>query len=237
MKNLVIIPAWNEDQSIEGVIAELRREAPDFDFVVVNDGSTDRTGDVCRRLGATVLDLPVNLGIGGAVQAGYLYAFRNGYDTATQIDGDGQHPASALPSMLERLCADKADMVIGSRFIEHRGFQSAALRRVGIGFLSFWMRVLTGETISDPTSGLRMVSRRLIRVFAGDYPNDYPEPESAVLALTIGAKLVEFPVEMRERTAGTSSISMRRGLYYMVKVSIAMAVARFHNRKRKVLRK
>ena len=233
MKNLVIIPAWNEAASIEGVIAELRRDAPGFDLVVVNDGSTDGTGDICRRLGATVLDLPVNLGIGGAVQTGYLYAFRMGYDTATQIDGDGQHPASALPAMLERLQAEGADMVIGSRFIERRGFQSMRLRRVGIRFLSFLLRILTGVTITDPTSGLRMASRRLIRIFARDYPNDYPEPESAVNALSHGAKIIETPVEMRERTAGTSSISMKRSLYYMVKVSLAMAVARFHNRKRK----
>lgn len=231
MKNLVIIPAWNEAKSIEGVISELRREAPDFDFVIVNDGSSDETADVCRRVGATVLDLPVNLGIGGAVQVGYLYAMRNGYDTATQIDGDGQHPASALPAMLERLRAESADMVIGSRFIEGRGFQSARLRRVGIRFLSFLLRILTGKTITDPTSGLRMVSRRLICIFAKDYPNDYPEPESAVNALSHGAKIVETPVEMRERVAGASSISMKRSLYYMVKVSIAMAVARFHNRK------
>lgn len=235
MKNLVIIPAWNEDKCIEGVISELRRDAPGFDFVIVNDGSTDSTAEACRRVGATVLDLPVNLGIGGAVQAGYLYAMRNGYDTATQLDGDGQHPASALPAMLERLRAESADMVIGSRFIEGKGFQSARLRRVGIRLLSLWMKVLTGKTITDPTSGLRMVSRRLIRVFAQDYPNDYPEPESTVNALSRGAKIVETPVEMRERAAGTSSISMKRSLYYMVKVSIAMAVARFHNRKGKAL--
>jgi glycosyltransferase involved in cell wall biosynthesis len=235
MKNLVIIPAWNEDKCIEGVISELRRDAPGFDFVIVNDGSTDSTEEACRRVGATVLDLPVNLGIGGAVQAGYLYAMRNGYDTATQLDGDGQHPASALPAMLERLRAESADMVIGSRFIEGKGFQSARLRRIGIRLLSLWMKVLTGKTITDPTSGLRMVSRRLIRVFAQDYPNDYPEPESAVNALSRGAKIVEAPVEMRERAAGTSSISMKRSFYYMVKVSIAMAVARFHNRKGKAL--
>lgn len=237
MKNLVIIPAWNEAGSIEGVIAELRRSAPGFDFIVVNDGSTDDTAGKCRSLGATVLDLPVNLGIGGAVQTGYLYAFRNGYDTATQIDGDGQHPADALPAMLGRLQAEGADMVVGSRFIERKGFQSAPLRRIGIRFLSVWLKFLTGKAITDPTSGLRMVSRRLIRVFAEDYPNDYPEPESAVSALSLGAKIVEMPVEMRSRTAGMSSISMKRSLYYMVKVSIAMAVARFQNRKGKVVAK
>ena len=227
MKNLVIIPAWNEAGSIGNVIAELRREAPEFDFVVVSDGSTDETANVSRRLGATVLDLPVNLGIGGAVQTGYLYALRNGYDTATQIDGDGQHPASALPAMLARLQAEGADMVVGSRFIECRGFQSAMLRRIGIRLLSQLIQLLTGHAVSDPTSGLRMVSRRLINLFAEDYPNDYPEPESAVRALSIGAKVIEIPVEMRPRTAGESSISMRRSFYYMVKVSAAMVLARF----------
>lgn len=230
MKNLVIIPAWNEAGSVGEVIAELQRDAKDFDFVVVNDGSTDGTADVCRNLGATVLDLPVNLGIGGAVQTGYIYALRNGYDTATQIDGDGQHPAAALPAMLERLKAENADMVIGSRFIERKGFQSEAVRRVGIRFISLLIRILTGMIITDPTSGLRMVSRRLIQSFAKDYPNDYPEPESAVRALALGTKVVEMPVEMRARTAGKSSISMRRSLYYMVKVSAAMVLARLLRR-------
>lgn len=230
MKNLVIIPAWNEAESIGGVIEDIRKGAPGFDFVVVSDGSTDGTSDVCRRLGAAVLDLPVNLGIGGAVQTGYIYALRNGYDTATQIDGDGQHPASALPAMLECLRREGADMVIGSRFIERRGFQSAAVRRIGIRFLSFLLRLLTGKVITDPTSGFRMASRGLIRTFAEDYPNDYPEPESAVRALALGAKVIETPVEMRPRTAGKSSISMRRSLYYMVKVSAAMVLARFRGR-------
>ena len=237
MKNLVIIPAWNEAESIEGVIAELRRDAPGFDFVVVNDGSTDSTSNVCRRLGATVLDLPVNLGIGGAVQTGYIYALRHGYDTATQLDGDGQHPASALPAMLECLRVEDADMVVGSRFIEKKGFQSVPLRRIGICFLSFWVKVLTGTTLTDTTSGLRMASRRLIRAFAEEYPNDYPEPESVVRALSLGAKIVEMSVEMRSRSAGQSSISMRKSLYYMVKVSAAMAMARFYNWKKKGLDK
>lgn len=228
MKHLVIIPAWNEADSIAAVISDLRRNAPGFDFVVVNDGSSDGTSDVCRSLGAPVLDLPVNLGIGGAVQTGYLYAFRNGYDTATQLDGDGQHPAAALPAMLELLRAENADMVIGSRFIDHKGFQSQALRRVGIGWFTCLGKVLTGRTITDPTSGLRMVSRRLIRAFALDYPPDYPEPESAIRAISMdGVKVVEIPVEMKPRLAGKSSISMRQSLFYMVKVSTAMALARF----------
>lgn len=232
MKNLVIIPAFNEADSIADVIEDLRLNAPGFDFIVVNDGSTDATSDVCRRLGASVLDLPVNLGIGGAVQTGYLYALRNGYDTATQMDGDGQHPAGALPSMLERLCGEGADMVIGSRFIEGKGFQSVAMRRIGIRFISALIKILTRHVVTDPTSGLRMVSRGLIRVFAEDYPNDYPEPESAVKALSLGAKVVEVPVEMRPRTAGKSSISMRRSIYYMIKVSAAMALVRMSSKAR-----
>ena len=229
MKNLVIIPAWNEADSIGTVVEDLRRNAPGFDFVVVNDGSLDDTAGVCRRLGVTVLDLPVNLGIGGAVQTGYLHALRHGYDTAVQLDGDGQHPAAALPAMLERLVRENADMVIGSRFIERKGFQSHPLRRLGIGYFTFLARLLTGRTVTDPTSGLRMVSRRLIRLFAHDYPNDYPEPESVVRALSLDdPKVVEIPVEMKPRAAGKSSISMRRSLFYMVKVTAAMILARFH---------
>jgi len=228
VKNLVIIPAWNEAGSIQAVVEDLRKNAPDFDFVVVNDGSTDDTAGVCRRLGVTVLDLPVNLGIGGAVQTGYLYAFRHGYDTAVQLDGDGQHPASVLPLMLGQLIHDHADMVIGSRFIERKGFQSRPLRRLGIVYFSLLIRMLTGKRATDPTSGLRMVSRRLIRVFALDYPHDYPEPESAVRAFALdGTNVVEIPVVMKARTAGKSSISMRRSLFYMVKVTVAMLLARF----------
>lgn len=226
MKNLVIVPAWNEVESLERVVAALRRDAPGFDFVIVNDGSTDGTAALCRRNGWPLLDLPVNLGIGGAVQTGYRYAVRAGYDTATQFDGDGQHDAAALPAMLAALRRDGLDMVVGSRFIERKGFQSGALRRVGIRFLSRLVRVLTGRAITDPTSGFRMVSRRLAELFAEDYPNDYPEPESVVRALARGAKVAEIPVVMNERLAGTSSISMRRSVYYMVKVSFAMVVAR-----------
>ncbi|MBQ9727698.1 MAG: glycosyltransferase family 2 protein [Kiritimatiellae bacterium] len=226
MKNLVIVPAWNEVESLERVVAALRRDAPGFDFVIVNDGSTDGTAALCRRNGWPLLDLPVNLGIGGAVQTGYRYAVRAGYDTATQFDGDGQHDAAALPAMLAALRRDGLDMVVGSRFIERKGFQSGALRRVGIRFLSRLVRVLTGRAITDPTSGFRMVSRRLAELFAEDYPNDYPEPESVVRALARGAKVAEIPVVMNDRLAGTSSISMRRSVYYMVKVSFAMVVAR-----------
>lgn len=226
MRNLVIVPAWNEAESLERVADALRRHAPQFDFVVVNDGSTDGTADLCRRNGYPLLDLPVNLGIGGAVQTGYRYAVRAGYDTATQFDGDGQHDARALPRMLDALLAGGLDMVVGSRFIERQGFQSGALRRVGIRFFTWLIRVLTGRTVTDPTSGFRMVSRRLMADFADDYPNDYPEPESCVRALARGRTVAEIPVEMHERLAGKSSISMRRSVYYMVKVSFAMVVAR-----------
>ena len=226
MKNLVIVPAWNEAESLGRVVEALRRDAPGFDFVVVNDGSTDGTADLCRRNGWPLLDLPVNLGIGGAVQTGYRHALRAGYDTATQFDGDGQHDAAALPRMLEALESGGLDMVVGSRFIERRGFQSGALRRVGIRFFTWLVKVLTGRTVTDPTSGFRMVSRRLAGLFAEEYPNDYPEPESVVRALARGAKVAEIPVVMNERLAGRSSISMRRSVYYMVKVSFAMVVAR-----------
>lgn len=228
MKNLAIVPAWNEAECLERVVASLRRDAPGFDFVVVNDGSTDGTAELCRRNGWPVLDLPVNLGIGGAVQTGYRYALRAGFDTATQFDGDGQHDAAALPAMVAALERDGLDMVVGSRFLEGtgKGYRSGALRRIGIRFLSGLVRLLTGRTVTDPTSGLRTVARPLMELFAEDYPNDYPEPESVVRALARGAKVAEVPVVMKERLAGKSSISMRRSVYYMVKVSFAMVVAR-----------
>lgn len=227
MKKLVIIPAYNEQASIVKTVKDIQENAPDFDYIVINDCSTDDTLKVCEENNIKCLRLPVNLGIGGAVQAGYLYGYREGYDVAVQFDGDGQHSASYLDEMVKVLVDNNADMVIGSRFITNEGFQSSAIRRIGIKHFNLLIKVLTGKTITDPTSGMRMVNRGIMRLFSEDYPKDYPEPESVVHIIAQGKKVIEIPVIMNERSEGVSSISPKKSIYYMVKVTIAMLIARF----------
>lgn len=226
MKKLVIIPAYNEAGSILQAVEDIQKHAPDFDYVVVNDCSTDETLDVCRREKLNYVNLSVNLGIGGAVQTGYLYACRNEYDVAVQFDGDGQHDASYLEMMAEALERTSSDMVIGSRFIEKEGFQSSGLRRIGIRYFSVLIRLVTGKTVTDPTSGMRMVNRDVMKIYADNYPKDYPEPESVVALLRMGKKVTEVPVIMRERREGVSSIHGLKTVYYMVKVTLAICMER-----------
>lgn len=226
MKKLVIIPAFNEEGNLKKTIEDIKTNAPDFDYIIVNDCSTDETLAMCRRHQYNYLNLPVNLGIGGAVQTGYRYAYYKGYDLAVQFDGDGQHDASYLEDMAQELLTSDSDMVIGSRFIEKEGFQSSALRRVGIVYFTFLIKLLTGKTITDPTSGMRMVNRKLLKKFTEDYPKDYPEPESVVAILAQKYKVKEIPVVMKERMEGESSISFRKSIYYMIKVSFAILIAR-----------
>ncbi|MDO4262323.1 MAG: glycosyltransferase family 2 protein [Eubacteriales bacterium] len=226
MKKLVIIPAYNESASIVRAVDDIRRNAPGFDYVVINDCSTDGTADVCLQNGLNYVDLPVNLGIGGAVQTGYLYGCRNGYDLAVQFDGDGQHDASYLERMAQELIRTESGMVIGSRFIEREGFQSSGLRRIGIRYFSLLIRLLTGKRVTDPTSGMRMVSRDVMEIYADSYPKDYPEPESVVAILRMGKKVTELPVVMREREEGQSSIAGLRSVYYMIKVTLAILMER-----------
>lgn len=233
MKKLVIIPAYNEQGNILKTVEDVRKNAPDFDYVVVNDCSTDDTLSLCRENGIHVMDLPINLGIGGGVQTGYLYAFRNGYDIAAQFDGDGQHNASYLPAMAKKLEEENLDMVIGSRYIEKKGFQSSGLRRAGIRYFTWLIKRLTKKQITDPTSGMRLVNRRMIEWFAFDYPRDYPEPESVTAALKSGMRVEEVPVEMNERAEGVSSISARNSVYYMIKVSIAVLMASPRKKKKR----
>lgn len=225
MKKLVILPAYNEAGNIEKTIKDITEHAKSFDYVIINDSSTDNTLEICEQNGFHVINLPVNLGIGGGVQTGYLYALRNGYDIAVQFDGDGQHNASYLEKMAERMAEENLDMLIGSRYIEKEGFQSSSLRRLGIRYFTMMIRALTGKKITDPTSGMRMVNRRVIAMFAKEYPKDYPEPESVVTILKKGMKVEEIPVLMNERENGVSSISMWKSVYYMIKVSLAILMA------------
>lgn len=226
MKKLAIIPAYNEKQSIIFTVEDIKKNAPDFDYVIINDCSTDNTMDICRYQGYNVLNLPINLGIGGAVQTGYLYAYRNGYDIAVQFDGDGQHKAEYLDGMAKYLIENNLDMVIGSRFIENAGFQSTKMRRIGIRYFTILIKLLTGKTITDPTSGMRICNRKTIEMFANEYPRDFPEPESNMRMLRHKRKIAEVPVEMRSRHGGVSFISPFVSVYYMIKVTLAVLIER-----------
>ena len=224
MKKLIIIPAYNEEENIEETVESIKRDAPGFDYVIINDCSTDATRKICEEKGYHIVNLPINLGIGGAVQTGYKYALRHGYDVAVQVDGDGQHDPEFLEKMFEELCEKNLDMVIGSRFIAREGFQSSLMRRIGIVYFTKLIKLLTGVTITDPTSGLRMANRKVIEMFANDYPKDYPEPESVVAIIKKGCVVREVPVIMKERQGGVSSISPFKSVYYMIKVTLAIII-------------
>lgn len=224
-KRLVIIPAYNEEGNIIKTVTDVQKHAPSFDYIIINDCSIDNTLQICKEQGYQVLNLPCNMGIGGGVQTGYLYAARNGYDFAVQFDGDGQHNGAYLEAMAEKMEAEELDMLIGSRYIQKEGFQSSGARRMGIKYFTGLIKLVTGARITDPTSGMRMVNAEVIRLFAGDYPKDYPEPESVVTLLKKGKKVKEIPVTMNAREEGVSSISPVKAVYYMVKVSIAILIA------------
>lgn len=226
MKKLIIIPAFNEESNIEKTVTAIQKNAQGFDYVIINDCSGDNTRQICEENGYNIVNLPINLGIGGAVQTGYKYALEHGYDVAVQVDGDGQHDPEFLSTMAEHLMDNGLDMVIGSRFIEKEGFQSSALRRIGIIFFSKLIKILTGTLITDPTSGLRMIGRNAMALFAVDYPRDYPEPESVVAVIQRGMRVEEIPVVMKEREGGVSSISLKKSVYYMIKVTLAIMIER-----------
>ena len=224
MKKLVIIPAYNESENIVNTVKEIKEKASDFDYVVINDCSSDKTLEILESNHLNYINLPVNLGIGGAVQTGYKYALEHEYDMAVQVDGDGQHDPAYLHSLEETLIKENADMVIGSRFIKNEGFQSTFARRMGIVYFTKMIKSLTGTTITDPTSGFRLVNKDVIALFSNDYPRDYPEPESIVAVLKRKKKVIEVPVQMKERQGGVSSIRLWNSVYYMIKVSIAILV-------------
>ena len=233
MRQLAIVPAYNEEASIGGVIADLHSNAPSFDVVVVDDGSTDDTSARARDAGVPVIRLPFNLGIGGAVQAGYQYALEGSYDYAVQVDGDGQHEAREIVRLLDFLrTRPDMHMVTGSRFlmVDEHNHRSTRTRRLGIAVFARILSIITGQTVTDPTSGFRMVSRRGIELFARDYPHDYPEVEAVLMIHAHALNSAEVPVRMRERTGGTSSINASRSFYYMVKVLLAIFVGLFRSK-------
>ena len=220
---LVIVPAYNEQANIVATVNAVVNAG--YDYIVINDGSKDSTLDVCMLNGINVLDLPQNLGIGGAVQAGHKYAQRYGFDIDVQVDGDGQHDPKYIPLLVDEII-NGSDLVIGSRFISSKGgFKSTFFRRMGIKWLSIWLRLFTGHLITDPTSGFRASGPRAIELFCENYPDDYPEPESIAVALRSALTVSEVPVRMRERQGGVSSIGGLSSIYYMVKVSLAIIIA------------
>lgn len=225
-KVLLIIPAYNEAENIEKVINNIVQNYPQYDYVIVNDGSRDDTEEICLKNHYQVLNLPLNLGIGGAVQTGYRYALKNHYDIAIQIDGDGQHDIAYVEKLIEPIISGRADITIGSRFIEREGFQSSVTRRMGISLLSGLIHVLCLRKVRDVTSGFRAVNEKFIKIYAENYPSDYPEPEAIVAAIMHRGKIAEVPVIMKERAGGSSSINLKRSVYYMIKVTLAILVCR-----------
>jgi glycosyltransferase involved in cell wall biosynthesis len=223
-KILTIIPAYNEEGSVGKVIEELRVYLSRADILVVNDGSTDLTSEKAKAYGTMVLDLPFNLGIGGAMQAGYRYAWENGYDIAIQVDGDGQHDPREIGKLLRALEEKKIDIALGSRFIGDSEYKSSTMRRIGISIFSRVLSMIVRQKITDPTSGFRAANRKAIQLFASNYPQDYPEPEAVVLLHQCRLKMGEIPVGMSKRYSGESSITKIRSVYYVVKVLLAIFV-------------
>lgn len=232
MKVIILIPAFNEQNNILYVINSLTEMAPEYDYLVINDGSTDNTYDVCKKNNINVVNLPINLGIGGAMQTGYKYALRNGYDIAIQVDGDGQHNPTYLGTMVSLIESGQADLVVGSRFIEKQGFQSSITRRFGISILKSMIKICTGLSISDCTSGFRACNREVIKYFAYHYPKDYPEPESIMTIIREKFRIMEVPVIMNSREYGQSSINGGKSVYYMIKVLLAMLLDTAKSNKR-----
>ena len=226
MKKLIIIPAYNEESNIVKTVTAIQKDAKDFDYVIINDCSTDRTRQICQEKKYNIVNLPINLGIGGAVQTGYKYALEHSYDVAVQVDGDGQHDVSYVKTIADPIINGKCNMVIGSRFKtdEDDNFKSSFMRRVGINILSFIIKSKTGVKIYDTTSGFRAIDREIMALFKDKYPTEYPEPISTVDVLKRGYKVTEVPVKMKAREKGKSSITPLKSAYYMVNVVLSILV-------------
>jgi glycosyltransferase involved in cell wall biosynthesis len=228
LRRIAIVPAFNEEQNVARVVDELRAFDPGLDVVVISDGSVDRTAQVAAERGAHVVQLPFNLGIGGAVQTGFQYAHEHGYELVVRCDGDGQHIPAELTKVLAPVLADEADIAVGSRFAEGEGgYRSSATRRIGIRLLALVVSAIARQRVTDTTSGFQALNRKAVDLFAADYPHDYPEVEGMVMSIKHRLRLVEVPVQMREREHGESSITALRSIYYMIKVLVALFIGLF----------
>jgi len=227
VKRIAIVPAFNEERNVGRVLDELRAIDPGLAVVVVSDGSTDRTAEVASARGAYVIRLPFNLGIGGAVQTGFRYAWEEGYELAVRLDGDGQHDPGELGVLVAPIVAGEADLAVGSRFVAGGGYRSSAARRIGIRVLARVVSLIARQRLTDTTSGFQACNRRAISLYAADLPHDYPEVEGMVMAIKHRIRLVEVPVTMREREHGSSSIGTLGSIYYMVKILLALFVDLF----------
>lgn len=221
---LIIIPAFNEEKSIAKVIRSIRADCPDFDIVVINDGSADSTAELAEQAGVPVISLPFNLGIGGAVQTGLLFAKRNHYDVAIQLDADGQHKAEEVKKLVSTISANDCDMVMGSRFLEDVNYPSTFMRRLGNRIFSGLIALVGGQSFADSTSGFRAFGRKSIEFLADHYPADFPEPESLVILKKNGFRIKEVSVTMQERQGGESSVTRFKAVYFMISISIAILI-------------
>lgn len=219
---LAIVPALNEARNIGAVVDNLKKVSSWLDVLVIDDGSTDQTAEVARSHGANVISLPVNLGIGGAVQTGFLYAVKNHYDVALQVDGDGQHRAEEIQKLIEPIFRDRADVTIGSRFLSKTAYKSSWSRRMGIYLLSKTIQSVVRRKYTDPTSGFRAYNQKALRMVSAHYSTDYPEPDAIVTLIKNGVRVIEVSVEMDARISGNSSITPFKSGYYMFKVSLAI---------------
>lgn len=230
MRVLLIIPAYNEEENIlktyKTIVNYNKQNKTKYDIIVINDGSTDKTGEICLKNNIPTINLVHNLGIGGAVQTGYKYAYENDYDIAIQYDGDGQHDVRYVKNIIEPIIKEKADFVIGSRFIKKKknNFQSTFTRRMGINLISFVIKLVSRKKIYDTTSGFRAVSKNIICDFANNYPIEYPEPITTVELIKKGYRFQEVSVKMNERAGGSSSIHSWKNIYYMINVIFSILV-------------
>lgn len=228
-KTLIIVPAYNEEEAIGQTLENLlkvKKEIPFIDICVVNDGSKDHTADIVESYGVHLINLPINLGIGGGMQTGYKYAYYNNYDIAVQFDADGQHNELDLKALILPIISGQADMVVGSRFVENTDYKGSVFRRIGIYYFSTLLFLLTGKKFTDPTSGYRAKNRKVIELFTEHYPRDYPEPEVLIYLKKKGIKVQEVSVHMKDRQGGTSSITPTKSVYYMIKVTLSILMQR-----------
>jgi len=229
-KGLIIVPAFNEENNISTIIKEIRNCRINCDILIIDDGSTDATAEVARSNEVPVVSLPFNLGIGGAVQTGFKFALRNGYDYAIQVDADGQHNPSEIEKLLKPLTEEEFDVVIGSRYLDKNDYQTTFLRRVGAVIFMGLNFLAIGQKVKDNTSGFRAYNRRTIEFLARTYPDDYPEVEAVAVLGMNGFRIKEIPVKMRSRHSGSSSITSLKSIYYMIKVSLAILVNVFRSK-------